>query len=644
MVRKTVGQAVTAFLDRQYVMRDGKKIKFVEGIFTIFGHGNVCGLGEALAADPGSLRVYQGRNEQGMCHAAVGFAKQHNRQKIIACTSSIGPGAANMVTACALATANHIPLLVFTGDTFATRQSDPVLQQIELPHSAAVTTSDAFKPVCRYWDRVHRPEQLMTALINALRVLTDPELTGGVCISLPQDVQGEVWDFPESFLAERVHTIERRRPDEMLLKQAVDCIAGARKPLVICGGGVRYSEAGPELLSFCKTFGIPFAETQAGKGCIAGSEPLNLGGVGVTGNSAANTIAKEADLIIGVGTRFTDFTTASKWLFRHPGVRFLSINVSGFDAGKLDALPLVGDVKVCLAELLPALKNAQYHTGYSGEIEAAQAGWHTEMERLSEYAYLKNGTGFQPLIERRNPHSIDDFIRATGGVITQTAALALIRKTIEADAVVTGASGSLPGDLQRMWTTDSPGGYHLEYGYSCMGYEIASAVGVKLAEPARPVYSMVGDGAFLMLHSELITARQEGIKITVLLFDNCGFGCINNLQMGQGIASLATEFRFRNAETGKQDGEMIPIDYAMVAQGYGLKAYTARTLDELACALKDAMTVPESVLIDIKVLPKTMTDGYGAWWHVGIAGNSASESVQEAYKQKEAHLAQARKY
>ena len=598
MVRKTVGQAVTAFLDRQYVMRDGKKIKFVEGIFTIFGHGNVCGLGEALAADPGSLRVYQGRNEQGMCHAAVGFAKQHNRQKIIACTSSIGPGAANMVTACALATANHIPLLVFTGDTFATRQSDPVLQQIELPHSAAVTTSDAFKPVCRYWDRVHRPEQLMTALINALRVLTDPELTGGVCISLPQDVQGEVWDFPESFLAERVHTIDRRRPDETLLKQAVACIAGARKPLVICGGGVRYSEAGADLLSFCKTFGIPFAETQAGKGCIAGSEPLNLGGVGVTGNSAANTIA----------------------------------------------LPLVGDVKVCLAELLPALKNAQYHTGYSGEIEAAQAGWHTEMERLSEYAYLKNGTGFQPLIERRNPHSIDDFIRATGGVITQTAALALIRKTIEADAVVTGASGSLPGDLQRMWTTDSPGGYHLEYGYSCMGYEIASAVGVKLAEPARPVYSMVGDGAFLMLHSELITARQEGIKITVLLFDNCGFGCINNLQMGQGIASLATEFRFRNAETGKQDGEMIPIDYAMVAQGYGLKAYTARTLDELACALKDAMTVPESVLIDIKVLPKTMTDGYGAWWHVGIAGNSASESVREAYKQKEAHLAQARKY
>ena len=304
----------------------------------------------------------------------------------------------------------------------------------------------------------------------------------------------------------------------------------------------------------------------------------------------------------------------------------------------------MGDVKVCLAELLPALKNAQYHTGYSGEIKAAQTGWHTEMERLSEYAYLKNGTGFQPLIEKRNPHSIDDFIRATGGVITQTAALALIRKTIEADAVVTGASGSLPGDLQRMWTTDSPGGYHLEYGYSCMGYEIASAVGVKLAEPARPVYSMVGDGAFLMLHSELITARQEGIKITVLLFDNCGFGCINNLQMGQGIASLATEFRFRNAETGAQDGEMVPIDYAMVARGYGLKAYTARTLDELAYALKDAMAVPESVLIDIKVLPKTMTDGYGAWWHVGIAGNSASESVQEAYKQKEIHLAQARKY
>lgn len=644
MMRKTVGQAIAVFLDRQYVMRDGKKIKFVEGIFTIFGHGNVCGLGEALAAGGHSLRVYQGRNEQGMCHAAVGFAKQNNRQKIIACTSSIGPGAANMVTACALATANHIPLLVLTGDTFATRQSDPVLQQIEQPYSAAVTTSDAFKPVCRYWDRVNRPEQLLTALINAFRVLTDPELAGGVCISLPQDVQGEVWDFPESFLAERIHTIERRRPDETLVKQAVDCITHSRKPLVICGGGVRYSESGSELLSFCESLGIPFAETQAGKGCIAGSEPLNLGGIGVTGNSAANTIAKESDLIIGVGTRFTDFTTASKWLFQHPDVRFLSINLSGFDAGKLDALPLIGDVKVCLAELLPALKNARYHAAYSGEVEAAQVGWRAEMERLSGYIYPENGTGFQPLIKERNPNSIDDFILAVGGVITQTAALSLIHKTIEDDAIVVGASGSLPGDLQRMWTTDCAGGYHLEYGYSCMGYEIAAAVGVKLAEPTRSVYSMVGDGAFLMLHSELITARQEGIKITVLLFDNCGFGCINNLQMGQGIASLATEFRFRNEKTGEQDGAMIPIDYAMVARGYGLRAYTVRTLDELAGALKEAMSSPESVLIDIKVLPKTMTGGYGAWWHVGIAGDSTSKQVRKAYEQKEAHLVQARKY
>lgn len=644
MARKTVGQAVIKFLDRQYIMQDGKKIKFIDGIFTIFGHGNVCGLGEALAADRGRLRIYQGRNEQGMCHAAIGFAKQHNRRKIIACTSSIGPGAANMVTACALATANHIPLLVFTGDTFSTRQSDPVLQQIEQPYSATVTTSNAFQPVCRYWDRVHRPEQLMSTLLNALYVLTSPEKTGGVCISLPQDVQGEAWDFPDSFFAERVHTIERRRPDKVRVQEAASCIMRSAKPLAICGGGVRYSEAGAELLSFCKTFGIPFAETQAGKGCIAGSEPLNLGGIGVTGNSAANAIAKEADLIIGVGTRFTDFTTCSKWLFRNPHVRFLSINVNCFDAAKLEAQPLIGDIQVSVAELTVQLKNAGYHAAYSGEIEAAQDEWHKEMKKLAAYTYSETGAEFEPIITARNPHSIDDYIRATGGRITQTAALARIRTIIEEHAVIVGASGSLPGDLQRMWTTDSYGGYHLEYGYSCMGYEIAAAVGVKLAEPERPVYSMVGDGAFLMLHSELITARQEGLKITVLLFDNCGFGCINNLQMGQGIASLATEFRFRNKETGKLDGEMIPIDYAAVARGYGLKAYTARTLDELACTLKAAMADTESVLIDIKVLPKTMTDGYGAWWHVGIADNSDSQSVREAYKQKGAHLAHARKY
>lgn len=644
MARKTVGQALVTFLDRQYTMRDDKKTKFIAGIFTIFGHGNVCGLGEALASYQGGLRVYQGRNEQGMCHAAVGFAKQHNRRKIIACTSSIGPGAANMVTACALATANHIPLLVFTGDTFATRQSDPVLQQIEQPYSAAVTTSNAFQPVCRYWDRVNRPEQLMSALFNAMHVLTDPEKTGGVCISLPQDVQGEAWEFPESFFAERVYTIERRRPDPARIKEAVDCIIRSTKPLIIVGGGVRYSEAESELLSFCKNFGIPFAETQAGKGCIAGSEPLNLGGIGVTGNSAANTIAKEADLIMGVGTRFTDFTTCSKWLFRNPHARFLSLNVNCFDAAKLEAQPLIGDIKLSLTELAEQLKRSGYHTAYAGEIEAAQAAWQCEMEKLAEYTYPEKGAGFEPIIKARNPHSIADYISATGGRITQTAALALIRKTIEAHAVIVGASGSLPGDLQRMWRTDSYGGYHLEYGYSCMGYEIAAAVGVKLAEHERPVYSMVGDGAFLMLHSELITARQEGLKITVLLFDNCGFGCINNLQMGQGIASLATEFRFRNKETDQLDGAMIPIDYAAVARGYGLTAYTVRTLDELSRALKAAMIDTESVLIDIKVLPKTMTDGYGAWWHVGIAEHSDAETVNEAYKRKEAYLAEARKY
>ncbi len=637
----TVGQALVKFLDNQYVSFDGKEEKFVDGIFTVFGHGIVCGLGQALDENPGELKVYQGRNEQGMAHAAAGFAKQSNRRKIIACASSIGPGAANMVTAVADATANNVPLLVFTGDTFSTRQPDPVLQQIEQFHDATVTTSDAFRPVSRYWDRVSRPEQLMTALLNAMRILTDPEKAGGVCISLPQDVQGETFAFPDYYFKKRVHRIVRMNPDSYEIKDAVDLIRTKKKPMVIVGGGVRYSEAGEEVVKFCETYKIPFGETQSGKSAIPSSHPLNLGGVGVTGNSAANSIAAEADLIIGVGTRLTDFTTGSKELFRNKEAQFVLVNVSRYHAEKLDAFPVVADAKAGIQAILAGLNNSGYHSAYTTEIEVANLGWKKEMEYLTKTVFDEN---YESFVKAKEPGIEEEFVKATGGVITQTGALGIIREQIEKDAIVVGSSGSLPGDMQRMWTTDAKDSYHMEYGYSCMGYEIAAALGAKIAEPDRACYAMVGDGAFMMLHSEIATALQENKKITVLLFDNCGFGCINNLQMGKGMGSLATMFRYRDSATNKQDGRLITTDFAMIGRGYGMTTFTAKTNDELITALKEAKETDNSVLIDIKVLPKSMTADYGSWWHVGIGDSNTNQNIKAAYEDRQEHLENARMY
>lgn len=637
----TMGQALIKFLDNQYVSLDGKEEKFVDGVFTVFGHGIVLGIGQALAENPGGLKVYQGRNEQGMAHAAAGFAKQNNRRKIIACASSIGPGAANMVTAVADATVNNIPLLVFTGDAYSTRQPDPVLQQIEQPYNLSVTTSDAFKPVTRYWDRIYRPEQLMSAMINAMRVLTDPALAGGVCISLPQDVEGESFAYPDYFFKKRVHKIARQAPDEEQIEEAAELIAGKKKPALILGGGVRYSEAGETVLDFCETFGIPILETQAGKSVIDTSHPLNMGGVGVTGNSSANEIAVQADVIIGVGTRLTDFTTGSKELFRNPAAEFVLINVSDFHAKKLDARPVTGDAKRSVGALSQALAARRYHSGWQDEIRRAKDGWTKEMQFLTSTVYDEN---YKPLVSAMEPGVLKEFAETTGGLITQTGAIGLIREKIEEDAIVVGASGSLPGDLQRMWTTGKKDSYHMEYGYSCMGYEIAAALGAKLAKPDQACYAMVGDGAFMMMHSEIATAVQEKKKITVLLFDNCGFGCINNLQMSSGIDSLATMFRYRKEETGKQDGALIRTDFAMIARGYGLTAYTAKTVKELEEALEEAKKQVNSVLIDIKVLPKSMTDGYDAWWHVGIGDSASSPAVHEAYERRMQALSGARMY
>ncbi|MDO4296561.1 MAG: 3D-(3,5/4)-trihydroxycyclohexane-1,2-dione acylhydrolase (decyclizing) [bacterium] len=625
-IRMTVAQAIVKFLDRQYVSMDGEETKFVEGFFTIFGHGIAVGLGEALDSNPGELRVMQGRNEQGMCHAAIAFAKQSNRKKIIACASSVGPGAANMVTACATATVNNIPLLVFPADTFASRQPDPVLQQLEVSSSLAVSTNDAFRPVCKYWDRISRPEQLMSALINAMRVLTD--------------VEGESYDYPEYFFEKRVHRITRPVAVSEELQDVAETILAAKKPLVIVGGGVRFSEAGESVERFCEEFRIPFGETQGGKSACISSHPYCLGGIGVTGTYASNVIAKDADVILAIGSRLSDFTTSSKWLFQNEKVKYVTINNCRFHAYKMDAVKAVGDAKVTVEALSELLRAKGYVSSYTTEIAEVKAIWDKEMERLANIAYT--GEDFIPNIQARDPRTVPEFVKLTQGVITQTAALAALRKTIAADATVITAGGSLPSCMQRMWTTDRRGAYHAEYGYSCMGYEVAATLGVKMAEPEHEVYAVVGDSSFQMLHSEIMTIMQEKKKVNILVFDNCGFGCINNLEMNHGIGSLATEFRYTDGK--KPTGDLIPVNYAKIAEGYGLKSYSCRTIEELVAALEDAKKQEVACLFDLKVLPKTMTDGYESWWNVGIATTSEKESVRKACEGVMAGRAAARQY
>jgi 3D-(3,5/4)-trihydroxycyclohexane-1,2-dione acylhydrolase (decyclizing) len=639
-IRMTTAQALVKFLDNQYVSVDGVETKFVEGIFTIFGHGIAVGLGEALDTDPGQLKVLQGRNEQGMCHSAIAFSKQNNRKKIIPCASSVGPGAANMVTACATATVNNIPLLVFPADTFASRQPDPVLQQLEQSSSLAISTNDAFKPVCKYWDRITRPEMIMSALISAMRVLTDPAETGACCIAICQDVEGESYDYPDYFFKKRVHRITRPLAVEEELDEIADILSEAKKPFVIVGGGVRYSDAGETVEKFCEEFNIPFGETQGGKSACKSSHPYCLGGIGVTGTYASNVIARDADVVIAIGSRLSDFTTSSKWLFKRDDVRFITINNSRFHAYKMDAVKAVGDAKVTVQALAEKLREKQYVTQYKDEIADAKRKWDEEMVRLGSIEYT--GDDFEPNIKARDPRTIPEFVRLTNGRLTQTAALAAIRRVIDEDATIITAGGSLPSCMQRMWTTDKRGGYHAEYGYSCMGYEVAATLGVKFAEPETEVYCVVGDSSFQMLHSEIMTIMQERQKVNILIFDNCGFGCINNLEMNHGIGSLATEFRYTDGK--KPSGDLIPVDYAKIGEGYGLKAYTCRTTKELEEALEDAKKQERACLFDLKVIPKTMTDGYESWWNVGIATTSEKSSVREAWEKVLEGRNEARKY
>lgn len=642
-IRLTVAQALIKFLNNQYIEFDGVQSKFVEGIFTIFGHGNVIGIGQALEQDAGDLIIHQGRNEQGMAHAAIGFAKQKCRKKIYACTSSVGPGAANMITAAATATANRIPVLFLPGDVYATRQPDPVLQQIEQFHDLTISTNDAFKAVSKYWDRISRPEQLMTACINAMRVLTDPADTGAVTIALPQDVQGEAYDYPEYFFQKRVHRIERRPATKEMIQDAVALISKKKKPILICGGGVKYSEAAAVFKVFAEKFNIPFGETQAGKGAIVWDHELNLGGIGETGSLAANTLAKETDLVIGVGTRYTDFTTSSKWIFQNPEVDYLNINVAVFDAYKLDGVKVVADAQNALETLTADLEKVGYKSAYTTQIKDAKDKLKVEVDRV--YAVEYTGEGFIPEInDHLDPAVFEEFKNVTGSCLTQSRVLGVLNEMLGETDIIVGASGSLPGDLQRVWRAKGPNTYHMEYGFSCMGYEVNASLGVKLAAPDQEVYTFVGDGSYMMLHSELPTSIQERKKINVILLDNMTFGCINNLQIGHGMGSFGTEFRFRDEVSGKLDGGFVPIDFAMNAASYGCKSYTVKTVEELKAAVIDSKKQTVSTLIDVKVLPKTMVHNYNSWWRVGAAEVSASEKIQEVYKALRKNVDMAREY
>lgn len=614
----TMAQALIEFLNNQYIEVDGIEKKFVKGVMGIFGHGNVVGLGQALEQYKDEIIFYQGKNEQEIAHTAIAFAKQKDRQEIFACTASIGPGSLNMVTAAGTATVNRIPVLFLPSDTYADRQPDPVLQQVEHPMNYNITANDAFKPLSKYWDRVSRPEQLMTAMINAFRVLTDPADTGAVTVCLPQDVQGEVYEYPEEFFEKRVWHIDRRPITDQAAQRAIELIKKKKKPMLICGGGVRYGHAENELVAFAEKFNIPFTETQAGKGIIPYNHPLNLGPGGVCGTYSANIIAKDCDLIIAVGTRLNDFVTSSKTAFKNPDLDILSINVAPVDAYKMNGVALVGDAKLALSKITELLSNSGYISGYGDEIIKAKNKWSEVMKSLGEIE-LEDG-------------------------LSQTRVLIELNKLLNDDDIVVSASGSLPSDLERVWQTKVRGTYHLEYGFSCMGYEVPGALGVKIAEPDKEVYAFVGDGGFLMSHAELYTSIQEGKKINVLLFYNYGHQCIHNLQRSQGIDTFGTVFRQRESKSGELTGQYVPIDFTSIAKGYGAKVYKVDTLDDLKTAIEQAKTDEVSTLIEIRVLPGTMTDGYESFWRVGTAQIAEDPRVTEAAKSMNEHVSKAKPY
>lgn len=610
--RLTVAQAVVAFLRAQQIERDGERGRFIAGVFGIFGHGNVAGLGEALEAEavahPDGLRYLQARNEQGMVHAAAAYAKQARRLRTWACISSIGPGATNMVTGAAMATVNRLPVLLMPGDLFATRRVTPVLQQLERPETQNVSVNDVFRPVSRYWDRIDRPEQLITALPAAFRVLTSPAETGAVTLALPQDTQAEAFEFPVHLFEERVWVVPRQRPDETLVRRAAELLAGAERPMIVCGGGVLFSGAEAALDDFAGRWGIPVTETQAGKGALAWDHPLNLGALGATGGSAANAVARDADVVIAIGTRLSDFPTASWTAWQHPDVRFIAINVAELDAAKARALPLVGDARATIEELSGALA-ARGWTGVTADRRTVQEhlrqAWNAEADRVLH---------LQTPVHVSQPEAIRLTMEAAGR-----------------DGILVCAAGSLPGDLHKLWRTPRTGGYHLEYGYSTMGYEVAGGMGVAMAEPGRRVHVMVGDGSWLMLSTELATAVQEHVPMTIVLLDNHGFRCIRNLSGSCGGEGTFQDFRYRDPASGQLTGEVLPLDFAANARSLGATVFTAHDPAALASALTDAATIPGPVVIVTEVDPSVGVPGYDSWWDVPVAAVSDKAAVREAY-------------
>jgi 3D-(3,5/4)-trihydroxycyclohexane-1,2-dione acylhydrolase (decyclizing) len=604
--RLTVAQAIVAYLQKQYSARDGRECRFIEGIFGIFGHGNVAGIGQALEQDSG-LKYHLCRNEQAMVHTAAAFAKASFRMRTLACTTSIGPGATNMVTGAAAATVNRLPVLLLPGDIFARRNVAPVLQQLESGSSQDISVNDCFKPVSRYWDRIQRPEQLLTALPEAMRILTSPSETGTVTLSLPQDVQAEAHDYPEEFFRKRVWIIPRSRCDQALLKQAAEWIRASKKPLIVAGGGVLYSEASGALAKFAEATGIPVSETQAGKGALASDHPLEAGAIGVTGTPGANILAREADLVIGIGTRYSDFTSASKTAFQRPDVRFININVAEFDAYKHAALPLTGDARATLDELFHAVTGYTVEQNYRMKIKSFRADWEKEVDRI--YGI------------RKEPP------------ISQGEVIGIVNAIVQADDTMVCAAGSLPGDLHKLWRTKKPGGYHMEYGYSCMGYEIAGGLGVKMADPKREVYVLVGDGSYLMMAQEIVTSVQERYKLNIVLLDNHGFSSIGGLSRGCGNEGMGTNYRYRRGE--KYDGEILPVDFVSNAASLGAWATRAKSHQELSAALEEARKQPRTSVVVVETSYEQRVPGYESWWDVAIAEVSERESVQEARKKYE---------
>jgi 3D-(3,5/4)-trihydroxycyclohexane-1,2-dione acylhydrolase (decyclizing) len=602
--RLTVAQATIEYLKNQYVERDGIQQKFFAGCFGILGHGNVAGIGQALHQNP-DFPFYVARNEQGMVHTASAYAKVKNRLQTFVCTTSIGPGATNMITAAAAATINRIPVLLLPGDIFATRQVAPVLQQLESRKSQDISANDCFKPVSKYWDRINRPEQLITALPEVMRVLTSPADTGAVTLCIPQDVQAESYDFPVKMFHKRIWFIGRSMPDQTLMKKAIQQIIHSKKPLIIAGGGTIYSGASSILKKLVNRTGIPVAETFAGKGSLNYNEPQNLGAVGVTGTKGAIEIAEEADLIIGIGTRYSDFTTISKSAFQNPNVRFININVTEFDSFKHGAIPLVGDAKKVLEEMDKELDAYQVAPEYRTRIENLNKNWDAFVDSI--YAEKNEIPAFQ------------------GEVI------GAVNSFMGPNDILVCAAGSLPGDLHKLWRTQHPKGFHLEYGYSCMGYEIAGGLGAKMASPESEIYVMVGDGSYLMMSQEIVTAIQEKQKITIILLNNDGYSSIGGLSDAIGSEGFGTYYRYRNEATNQLDGGLLPIDYAANAASMGAYVIKTKNVKELKSALGKAKTNDQTTLIYIEVDRKKGIPGF-TWWDVPIAEVSDKNAVKTSLK------------